>query len=75
MNKIIYIQLLNEGTKVYRPIPALEIEHDVFKVQGHEIYDPENEEWEFVPGTIVTVTQRELEGEMVLVAISEKEKR
>jgi hypothetical protein len=60
-------------TKVYRRVPALEIDHDVIKVQGHEIYDAENEGWEFIPGTL-NVTQRELEREMVLVATSEKEK-
>lgn len=72
MEKNIYIQLLEEGTKVYRPVPAIEIESNIYEVQGFEIYDPEDEAWEFTPGTYVLVEEQNLDGENVLVAIQEQ---
>jgi hypothetical protein len=72
MEKNIYIQLLEEGTKVYRPVPAIEIDINIYEIQGFEIYDPEDEVWEYPPGTYVFVEELNLEGENVLVAIHEQ---
>ncbi|WP_205529559.1 hypothetical protein [Taibaiella koreensis] len=72
MKKNIYIQLLEEGTKVYRPVQAIEIENNIYEVQGFEIYDPEDETWEFLPGTYVLVEEQNLDGVNVLVAIKEE---
>jgi hypothetical protein len=69
MERNIYIQLLEEHTKVYRPVPAVAIKDNVYKVGGVEIYDPEDEIWEFPPGTCVLVEEQILDGENVLVAI------
>jgi len=68
MNKNIYIQLLGEGTKVYRPVQAILLEKNIYKILNHN-YDPEDEEWEFVPDTKVLVEKKELEGKLVLVAV------
>lgn len=72
MGKYIYIQLLNEGTKVYRPVPASEIETNVYKIGGHQLYNTDDELWEFIPGTVVVVEEQTLEGETVLIAVKEK---
>ena len=72
MEKKIYIQLLYEGTKVYRPVPAFEVENNIYKVGGFEIYDPEDEVWEFPPGTYVLVERYKLDGENVLLAVKEQ---
>jgi hypothetical protein len=72
MEKNIYIQLLEEGTKVYRPVPALEVKHNIYEVGGFEIYDPEDEVWEFSPGTYVLVEEQSLNHEKVLIAIKEQ---
>lgn len=72
MGKTIYIKLLYEGTKVFRPIPARELEKNIYEVRGDEIYDPEDELWEFKPGLYVVVEEQELNGERVLVAVKEK---
>lgn len=72
MEKIIYIQLLDEGTKVYRPVPACEVQSNIYEVGGFEIYDPEDEIWEFPPGTYVVVEEQNLNDEIVLVAIQEQ---
>ncbi len=72
MEENIYVQLLGEGTVVYRPVPAIKIKENVYKIQGKEIYDPDDEEWEFLPESIVLVQRRELEGERVFIAIKEQ---
>jgi hypothetical protein len=72
MERNIYIQLLEEGTKVYRPVPAIEIENNIYEIQGFEIYDPEDETWEFTPGTYVLVEEQNLDGENVFVAIQKQ---
>jgi hypothetical protein len=69
MEDKIYIQLLGEGTKVYRPVRAIEIEDNIYEIKGDDIYDPDDEEWEFIPGTIVFVEKKKLEGEFVLIAV------
>lgn len=69
MERTIYIQLLNEGSIAYRPVPALQIENNIYKVLGFEIYDPEDEEWEFLPGSYVLVEEQNKGGKRVLVAI------
>jgi hypothetical protein len=69
MEKNIYIQLLEEGTKVFRPVPAIELEKNIYEVKGQDIYDPEDEVWEFKPGTYVVVEEQKFDGDLVLVAI------
>ena len=71
MEKKIFIQLLEEGTKVYRPVPSCQIEDNLYEVGGGDIYDPEDEVWEFTPGTYVLVEEQNLDGENVLVAKQE----
>lgn len=71
---IIYIQILDEPINVWRPVPAMEISESVYLLQGFDIYDPEIETWEFAPGTKVTVKERLMEGQMVLVAVRSAEK-
>ena len=72
MEKIIYIQLLDEGTVVYRPVPAIEVAKGIFEIMGSDIYNPEDETWEFPPSTQVLVEEKSLGGENVLVAIKEQ---
>lgn len=74
MGKIVYVKLLNEGTEVYRPVSATLIEDNVYKLGGEEIYDKEDETWEFSPETLVIVEEKELEGKKNLVAVSEYKK-
>lgn len=65
----IYIRLLDEGTEVFRPTTAEEAEGSLFRVLPIPNYDPEDEKWEFVPGSLVGVEQRKLEGKEVFVAV------
>lgn len=47
----IYIPLLNEGTEVWRPVAAEQLNGVVFRVIGPM---PDDEEWKFPPGSVVT---------------------
>ena len=53
MTKIIYIPLLNEGTPVSRPTKGKLVSGELYEVIATSDYDPDLEEWEFPPGTIV----------------------
>lgn len=66
--QIIYVQLLDEGTKVYRPLPAKKIQDDVYELQGAELYGKGDEIWEFTPNSRVFVKEDCLGGEKVLIA-------
>ena len=68
--KTIYIRLLDEGTEVLRPTEAEELADGVFKLLPTPDYDPDDEHWEFVPGSVVQSVSRKLDGQDVLVAVS-----
>ena len=70
MKNTIYVRLLGEGVQVYRPVSASQITSRVYVIDGYEVYDPDDEEWEFFPGTHVVVEKRVLGGKAVLVAIA-----
>ena len=61
--------MLNEGSVAYRPVSAYLIEKNIYKIDGSECYNPEDEEWEFLPGMYVLVEEKKLSGENVLVAV------
>ena len=42
---------------------------NIYKIDGSECYNPEDEEWEFLPGMYVLVEEKKLSGENVLVAV------
>ena len=64
----IYVQLLDEGTIVYRPVFATRIGCSKFLILNHG-YDPNDEIWEFPPGITVYVEEKEIEGITRLLAI------
>lgn len=72
--KTIYVQLLNEGSEVYRPVLSKKINDFLYELLDNN-YDPEDEEWEFLPGTIVVVEEKILSGEKELVAIKEYQEK
>ena len=57
-HQVVYVQLLNEGTRVWRPTNARFIKDDLYELLATEDYDAEDEEWEFLPKTIVHTEQR-----------------
>lgn len=69
VRKTIYIQLLNEGSVAYRPVFADKIKDNIYKIDGFECYNPDDEDWEFLPNTYVLAEERNLSGKIVLVAV------
>ncbi len=66
----IFVRLLGEGTTVYRPTSAARVGPDSVRLGMPKDYDPEDEDWEFKPGSIVRTERRVLHGREVQVAVS-----
>ena len=66
----IHVRLLGEGTTVYRPAQGLLQSPGVALLLAHSEYDPDDEDWEFKPGTVVRFEVRALDGRQVQVAVS-----
>jgi len=49
----IYVALLDEGTDCWRPTMGEPVGEGTYKLLPTPNYDPEDETWEFLPGTIV----------------------
>jgi hypothetical protein len=49
----VFVRLLSEGTEVSRPTEAISLGNGVFKILSTPDYDPEDEVWEFPPGSTV----------------------
>ena len=54
----VYVRLLDEGTEVSRPTEALTLDEGVYQLLPTHDYDPEDERWEFPPGSKVRVEIR-----------------
>jgi len=66
----IYIELRNEGTPVWRPASALQVGQHTYVILPTPNYDPEDEEWQFPPGSIVVGQMQMKSGGDVLVAVA-----
>jgi hypothetical protein len=65
----IYVRLLDEGTDVFRPSSAIALGGDVYELLRPESYDPEDECWEFEPGSRVHALPRQgTDGEYLVAA-------
>lgn len=58
----IYVYLLDEGTDMWRPAHALRLDDGLYCLLWTPRYDPEDEKWEIVPGTVVRCELRTLRG-------------
>ncbi len=63
----VYVELLDEGSPVIRPTLAMPVA-DGYRLLPTAGYDPEDEHWEFTPGSIVRVRQEIWDGKKVMVA-------
>ncbi len=67
--KQIYVQLLDEGTTVWRLTTGIKINNSAYKILPTDNYDPKSEKWEFKPGDIVQCDKQVKEGRIILLAI------
>jgi len=66
----IYVRLLDEGTDVFRPSSAIALGGDVYELLRPDSYDPDDECWEFEPGSRVHALPRQSADGEYLVASS-----
>lgn len=68
----VYVQLLDEGTPTVRPTQAIDMGGGLYKLLPTPNYDPEDEKWEFLPGSIVRVkmTRSQIDGKEFPMAIA-----
>jgi hypothetical protein len=67
--KTIFIHLEDEGVDVWRPAKAKRLADGSYRLLAAPGYDPEDEKWEFPPGSIVRCQRRKLSGGEKLVAV------
>ena len=66
--RTIYIHLLDEGTVVVRPTQGELLGSDIYRVLATTDYNPEDEYWQFPPGSIVRCVIEKRDNEELLVA-------
>lgn len=64
----VYVALLNEGTRVCRPVQAKRLRDDVFELLSEATHDPSVEEWQFPPGSVVRCCYEKWSDGVVLIA-------
>ena len=64
----IFVRLIGEGTDVLRPAQAIVLPNGLYRLEQPVDYVPEDEEWQFLPGTTVSCEPQTHEGESILVA-------
>jgi hypothetical protein len=63
---VVYVELLDEGVDVWRPVSAKEVRPGRYLLEGSV---PERERWAFAPGSIVECEVRNLSEGEALVAV------
>ena len=69
----IYIALLDEGTNVWRPAPARKVGDSTYEVLRPSDYNPDDEQWEFPPGSVVECVSRTDPGGNWMIAVRLRE--
>lgn len=65
----VYVRLLDEGTEVFRPTEATALPQGGYRLLPTRSYDPQDEKWEFPPGSIVDCRLTYIDGRNVLLAV------
>jgi hypothetical protein len=66
----VYVPLLEEGHPTVRGTQAITLGNGHYRLLPTPNYNPEDEVWEFLPGSIVRCEKRVLQGKEYLVAIA-----
>lgn len=68
----IYVQLLDEGTPTARPTQAIDLGNGFYKLLPTPNYDPEDEKWEFLPGSTVRIriVENQIDGKKFPMAVA-----
>ena len=63
-----YVHLLDEGTIVMRPTKGVPLGGGVYRLLPTSDYDPDTEQWQFPPGSVVRCLWETREGDNILIA-------
>lgn len=63
----VFVQILDEGTPVYRPVEAVFVAKGIYRLKDSGPYDSD-ECWEFPPGSLVRCEERTLQDGRFMVA-------
>lgn len=66
----IFVPLLDEGVNVWRPTQAERLPDGTYRVLATPDYDPDDETWEYPPGSRVVCEMKRLSDGTVLTAVS-----
>ncbi len=69
-SRTIYIRLLDEGTDVWRSTQGRPLGGDRYEVLATAGYDPDDETWQFPPGSLVICHEHDRSGQWLLTAES-----
>ena len=50
-----YVKLINEGSVAYQSVPSSKFSSNIYKLEGSDIYDIEDEIWEFYSSWIIEI--------------------
>jgi hypothetical protein len=65
----VWVILLDEGTDTAKGTEAIELDNGLYKLLPTSDYDPEDEIWEFLPGSIVKcIEAKDHKGNSILLA-------
>lgn len=67
--EMVYVGLIDEGVNVWRPTQAEKLPDGSYKLLPTSEYDPEDETWEFLPGSRVVCENRRLSNGEVMTAV------
>ncbi len=70
---VIHVQLLDEGTEVWRPVEAIALENGTFRIVSENPH-PDDERWQFTNGQVVcceTKIPAQPDSQPILVAVQE----
>ena len=65
----IYVYLLNEGVDCWRPVEAVHVADNRYRISGVNP-DPSDEHWQFATGDVVVCERRTLSEGAALVAVT-----
>lgn len=60
-----------KGLLFIGPVTAVKNDTNIYTIEGFDIYNPDDEEWEFSPGTKVIVEDKKLSRGIFKVAVKE----
>lgn len=64
----VYVELLDEATPTLRPAAAVPVENNLYRLLANADYDPEDEDWDFLPGSLVRLEKEPIsDGEFAFV--------